>query len=98
MKDCLKEQFDVILLDPPWWNKYIRRKNAHGNQGYQMMYNLDLSVIPVDDILSPEGLVIVWCTNSPQHLKDLREEIFPKWGVRFLTKWYWLKVSNMMVR
>lgn len=20
--------FDVILLDPPWWNKYVRRKNA----------------------------------------------------------------------
>lgn len=21
-------RFDVILLDPPWWNKYIRRKRA----------------------------------------------------------------------
>lgn len=30
----MDETFDFILLDPPWWNKYIRRKNARSNQGY----------------------------------------------------------------
>lgn len=57
-----------------------------------MMYNLDLGVIPIEKILAPDGLVVIWCTNSPQHLKDLQEEIFPKWGIRSIAKWYWLKV------
>jgi 16S rRNA G966 N2-methylase RsmD len=26
--DLLSRPFDLVLLDPPWWNKYIRRKKA----------------------------------------------------------------------
>lgn len=26
--DLLVHPYDLILLDPPWWNKYIRRKKA----------------------------------------------------------------------
>jgi hypothetical protein len=26
--DRLSRPFDLLLLDPPWWNKYIRRKRA----------------------------------------------------------------------
>jgi hypothetical protein len=26
--DLLSCPFDLVLLDPPWWNKYIRRKRA----------------------------------------------------------------------
>jgi hypothetical protein len=26
--DLLSCPFDLVLLDPPWWNKYIRRKKA----------------------------------------------------------------------
>lgn len=26
--DLLGHPYDLILLDPPWWNKYIRRKKA----------------------------------------------------------------------
>ncbi|KAJ3647828.1 hypothetical protein Zmor_019685 [Zophobas morio] len=93
----LKEKFDLILLDPPWWNKYIRRKRKHTDHGYNMMYNEDLKNLPLENHLNHDGLIVVWCTNSAQHLSALRDEIFPKWGVSYLGKWYWVKVTQMGV-
>lgn len=87
-------KYDLILLDPPWWNKYIRRKNAKCDTAYKMMYNEDLRNIPVEDLLNENGIVVVWCTNSQQHMKALIEDIFPKWNVKYLGKWFWVKVTK----
>lgn len=87
------EQYNLIVLDPPWWNKYVRRKKAKTDHGYLMMYNDELKAIPIENLLHDNGLVIVWCTNSLQHLQALQNDIFPKWNVQFVAKWYWLKVS-----
>ncbi|XP_030760889.1 methyltransferase-like protein 4 [Sitophilus oryzae] len=86
-------KFDVILLDPPWWNKYIRRKRKKSSEAYNMMYNTDLETIPIENLLKDDGLVVVWCTNSLQHLNYLTENIFQKWGVKYVSKWYWVKVT-----
>lgn len=95
MSQHLQDQkYDLILLDPPWWNKYIRRKRKHTEQGYNMMYNEDFKKLPLENHLTSEGLIVVWCTNSPQHLTELIEEIFPKWGVKYVGKWYWVKVTK----
>ncbi|XP_050306449.1 N(6)-adenine-specific methyltransferase METTL4 [Anthonomus grandis grandis] len=85
--------FDLVLLDPPWWNKYIRRKKRKCEYGYEMMYNCDLRDIPIESLVTDAGVVVVWCTNSPQHLKYLLETIFPKWNINFLCKFYWVKVT-----
>ncbi|EFA06597.2 N(6)-adenine-specific methyltransferase METTL4 [Tribolium castaneum] len=89
-----EKKYDLILLDPPWWNKYIRRKRKHSEHAYDMMFNHDLKNLPLENHLKPDGLVAVWCTNSMQHLTALRDEIFPKWGVKFVSKWYWVKVTK----
>ncbi|XP_072385204.1 N(6)-adenine-specific methyltransferase METTL4 isoform X1 [Diabrotica undecimpunctata] len=93
-KHLSSRQFDLILLDPPWWNKYIRRKRKKSSDGYSMMYNEDLKNLPIGDLLSDEGLVAVWCTNSKQNLDALLNEVFPKWNVQFTAKWFWLKVTT----
>lgn len=87
-------QFDFILLDPPWWNKYIRRKRKKSNDGYKMLYNTDLKNIPIETLLVEDGLVAVWCTNSPQNLEELLNKVFPKWGIQLVAKWYWIKVTK----
>ncbi|XP_045467327.1 N(6)-adenine-specific methyltransferase METTL4 [Harmonia axyridis] len=88
------KKFDLILLDPPWWNKYIRRKRKRSNHAYEMMYNDDLKDLKLENLLHEDSLVVVWCTNSPQHINALKDEIFPKWGIEFISKWYWLKVTK----
>lgn len=89
------EKFDLILLDPPWWNKYIRRKRKKTkNQAYDMMYNHELQDLPIKDLLNESGLIVVWCTNSLQNLNALKSDIFPAWNVNFIGRWFWLKVTQ----
>ncbi|XP_052123468.1 N(6)-adenine-specific methyltransferase METTL4 isoform X2 [Frankliniella occidentalis] len=87
-------KFDLILLDPPWWNKYIRRKKAKCLQeGYKMMYNNCLTEIPLDKLLAHGGIIAVWCTNSKQNLEELKEKLLPFWGVKQVAQWTWMKVT-----
>ncbi|XP_024939491.1 methyltransferase-like protein 4 isoform X2 [Cephus cinctus] len=91
----LNNQFDLILLDPPWWNKSIRRKKRkYSESSYKMMYNEDLIKIPIGKLLSTNGVVAVWCTNAPSHLRSISNDMFPAWGVKFQAKWYWVKVTR----
>ncbi|KAJ2948651.1 hypothetical protein O0L34_g7905 [Tuta absoluta] len=100
---CVKEQcqklnngskFDILIADPPWWNKFIRRlKNANEQLSYKMMYNEDIASIPVKDHLAANCLVAVWCTNSPSNIAAVKDIIFPAWGVTYVTTWYWMKLT-----
>ncbi|KAJ8717796.1 hypothetical protein PYW07_005726 [Mythimna separata] len=99
---CVKEQclkldgfkFDILIADPPWWNKYIRRlKSANDKLSYSMMYNEDIAEIPVQNLLSENCLIAVWCTNAASNVAAVKNIIFPKWGVEYVATWYWLKVA-----
>ncbi|KAJ8717153.1 hypothetical protein PYW08_005552 [Mythimna loreyi] len=94
---CLKLdgfKFDILIADPPWWNKYIRRlKSANDKLSYSMMYNEDIAAIPVQNLLSENCLVAVWCTNAPTNVAAVKNIIFPQWGVEYVATWYWLKVT-----
>lgn len=91
-EDLTDQEYNFIVIDPPWWNKFVRRKKRKTDHGYQMMYSDDLVNIPIDSLLSPDGLIAVWCTNSQQHLNNLLNNIFIKWNVKFVAKMFWLKV------
>jgi len=64
---------------------------------YKMMYNEELVKIPIRKLLHSNGIVAVWCTNSPNHLNSIFNEIFPSWGITYRAKWYWIKVSNVSI-
>lgn len=58
-----------------------------------MMWNEELAEIPINSLLENDGLVAVWCTNSKTHIDDVKTKIFPKWGIEFVSEWFWLKVN-----
>ncbi|XP_015109133.1 methyltransferase-like protein 4 [Diachasma alloeum] len=88
-------EFDFVLMDPPWWNKFVRRKKERMSEaGYKMMYNDELLKIPIGKLLASNGVIGVWCSNAQSHHSDIIEKIFPSWGIKPIGTWYWVKVTQ----
>lgn len=95
----LKEapKFDLIVMDPPWPNRSVRRKKG----SYHTANDLDdmretLSMIPVASHLASEGLVAIWITNKASVLELLTSPrgLFAEWGMELVAEWTWLKVTT----
>lgn len=89
-------EFNLIVLDPPWPNRSVRRKS----RSYNTVYNLDdmrelLLQIPVSSKLTPNGLVAIWITNKPSILDFLTSPsgLFAAWGVELVAEWTWVKIT-----
>jgi len=87
--------YDLIVLDPPWRNRYIRRlKRAKQELGYSMLSNDQLSHIPISRLTHPRSLVAIWCTNSTLHQVALEKQLLPSWHLRLLHRLRWYKLST----
>nr|XP_006634415.2 PREDICTED: methyltransferase-like protein 4 isoform X1 [Lepisosteus oculatus] len=83
------QKYDVIVLDPPWENKSVKRSNR-----YSFLPASQLKRIPVPGLSAPGCLVITWVTNRQKHLRFIREELYPHWSVEVLAEWLWVKITN----
>ncbi|KAI0171857.1 MT-A70 family [Hypoxylon sp. FL1284] len=89
--------FDLIVLDPPWPSRSVRRKQnsyatAHGMQEAGDL----LRRIPVASRLKEDGLVAVWVTNKAA-VSDLLTSpngVFSGWGLELVGEWIWLKITS----
>ena len=86
-------QVDVIVMDPPWANRHVKR--VRWSTGYTMMSDNDscLTSLPISTLLRAGGLVLAWCTNSPKHRATLHD-CFATWGVEEEATCYWLKLTR----
>ncbi|XP_055594561.1 N(6)-adenine-specific methyltransferase METTL4 isoform X2 [Uranotaenia lowii] len=90
-----ENKFDYIVLDPPWWNKYIRRtKPVNKNISYQMLDNEAISNIPLEKYIHSRTVVVIWCTNSPTHINAIKEKFCKKWKLKLVGNWYWIKTTK----
>ncbi|KAF0288737.1 Methyltransferase-like protein 4 [Amphibalanus amphitrite] len=85
-------RFDCVLLDPPWSNRFVRRKRKR--HGYRSLEAAELASLPLPRLAAPGALVAVWCTNSTAHGRTLRHTLLPAWGVREIALWHWVKVTR----
>ncbi|XP_030373533.1 methyltransferase-like protein 4 [Scaptodrosophila lebanonensis] len=96
----LLPNYDIIVMDPPWRNKYIRRvKRAKQSLGYAMLDNDQLRLMPVDKLIHKHTLVAIWCTNAEQHQIALETQLLPRWRLTLLhrLKWYKLNTANVLI-
>ncbi|KAL7730678.1 hypothetical protein ACLKA6_003454 [Drosophila palustris] len=91
----LLSSYDLIVIDPPWRNKYIRRiKRARQELGYAMLDNDKLALLPIRQLTHKHTLVAIWCTNSTLHQQALETQLLSSWRLRLLHKLRWYKLNT----
>ncbi|XP_010132511.1 PREDICTED: methyltransferase-like protein 4, partial [Buceros rhinoceros silvestris] len=86
---CYKKKYDVIVIDPPWENKSVKRSNR-----YSHLSSWQIKQIPVPALAAPGCLVATWVTNRQKHLRFVKDELYPHWSVEPLAEWHWVKITR----
>ncbi|XP_033915042.1 N(6)-adenine-specific methyltransferase METTL4 isoform X1 [Acipenser ruthenus] len=81
--------YDVIVLDPPWENKSVKRSNR-----YNSLPSCQIKQIPIPSLAAPDCLVVTWVTNRQKHLQFVKEELYPYWSIEVLAEWQWVKITK----
>ncbi|KAM6411647.1 N(6)-adenine-specific methyltransferase METTL4 isoform 2-T2 [Pluvialis apricaria] len=81
-----KKKYHVIVIDPPWENKSVKRSNR-----YSHLSSWQIKQIPVPALAAPNCLVVTWVTNRQKHLRFVKDELYPHWSVKTLAEWHWVK-------
>ncbi|XP_029005110.1 N(6)-adenine-specific methyltransferase METTL4 [Betta splendens] len=84
-----EKKFDLIVMDPPWQNKSVKRSRR-----YSSLPSSQLKRLPIPLLASPSCLVVTWVTNRPSHRRFVRDELYPHWGVQVVAEWFWVKVTK----
>ncbi|XP_010956376.1 N(6)-adenine-specific methyltransferase METTL4 isoform X1 [Camelus dromedarius] len=84
-----RKTYDVIVIDPPWQNKSVKRSNR-----YSYLSPLQIKQIPIPKLAAPNCLVVTWVTNRQKHLRFVKEELYPSWSVEIVAEWHWVKITS----
>ncbi|XP_035715787.1 N(6)-adenine-specific methyltransferase METTL4 isoform X2 [Folsomia candida] len=85
------EKFDLVVMDPPWKNKFIKRRKGNC-MGYDTHSTESIEKLRLGSILKPDAIVAIWSTNSKT--EKILGDMMKKWGLVHLTTFYWLKVTT----
>ncbi|XP_019897230.3 N(6)-adenine-specific methyltransferase METTL4 [Esox lucius] len=81
--------FNLIVMDPPWENKSVKRSGRYG-----FLPSTQLKRLPIPLLAAAGCVVVTWVTNRSSHLRFVKDELYPHWGVEVLAEWFWVKVTN----
>ena len=83
-------QFNLVLLDPPWQNRSVRRSAK-----YDTARDTDPMVVlkgMLNQHIAPGTLVGCWVTNKGT-VRDAALDAFQAWDVDLFEEWAWLKIT-----
>ncbi|KHG14750.1 hypothetical protein F383_18060 [Gossypium arboreum] len=82
--------FNLMVIDSPWENGSARQKSV-----YPTLPNRYFLSLPIKQLTHRGGaLVALWVTNREKLRTFIEKELFPAWGVRYVSTFYWLKVKG----
>lgn len=84
----IENKFDLVVIDPPWENKSVKRKKS-----YNYLPEYDMKKIPLQNLLAENGIVVVWVTNKQKYIEFVCEHLFPHWELELIGHWHWAKVK-----
>ncbi|CAD6192177.1 unnamed protein product [Caenorhabditis auriculariae] len=85
--DLNDKEFDLIIMDPPWENRSVKRKKSYS------MDEAVLEQLEIGQLLSPGGILVVWATNKTG-IREQLDELLEKWEMKVHREWKWLKVTK----
>ncbi|KAF7121746.1 hypothetical protein CNMCM5793_009299 [Aspergillus hiratsukae] len=91
-------KFNLILLDPPWSNRSVRRSGHYQTQSYS---DMGLLSERIGDILkiylldNPEcvSIAAIWITNAPKARRAAYDAI-KRAGLSVSEEWVWIKTTT----
>ena len=89
----LNVSFDLIVMDPPWTNRSVRRSQEYRTAEHQPEDPFEAAATIVGNHLSPKGLVAVWISNKTA-IRDQVLEAMRRLGLELQAEWIWLKVTS----
>ncbi|OJJ47957.1 hypothetical protein ASPZODRAFT_1819181 [Penicilliopsis zonata CBS 506.65] len=88
-------KFDLLLLDPPWANRSVRRSGHYETQSYT---DFDCLARYMSEILqmhlrsAPESLAAIWVTNSEKSRRAAYDAM-ERAGLSICEEWIWVKTT-----
>lgn len=85
--------FDLILMDPPWTNRSVRRSNIYPTAQDQTIDPFNEAMDIVQRHLQGTGLVAVWITNKSA-IRTTVLDRFRTLDMVLWEEWVWVKVTS----
>lgn len=95
------EEFDIILFDPPWPNRSVRRSSQYPTHGYLEIDSLVtitqqtiLSHLRFgDDNSTKRSIVGIWTTNNAKS-RQAAYDAFSGTNLEIFEVWVWIKITE----
>lgn len=85
--------FNLIVADPPWPNRSVRRSKAYTTSEYQHDDPFDAIRLLLRAHLTIDGLVAIWITNKGSVRRHVQVTLQAH-GLDLMEEWIWIKVTT----
>ncbi|KII66049.1 Methyltransferase-like protein 4 [Thelohanellus kitauei] len=82
-------RFNLLIIDPPWPNRSVRRSNHYNSLSYDQLLSFNLG-----RFLTPDSLVLLWITNNTKNHNFLFDQLLPRWNLVPLCLFIWVKLTQ----